>query len=102
MVCRFEVHASTGELLERVEIFDPTGDYDVAYDVVALLDDNRAMVLRNLRPAFRVATDAGLHPKQREKLPPIPDDRDDVSFTPIMCDLVPYGGISGTRAATPE
>ncbi len=22
--------------------------------------------------------------------PPIPDDRDDVEFTPIMCDLVPH------------
>ena len=92
MVCRYEVHASTGELLERVEIHDPTADYDVTYDVIALLDDGRAMVLRNQRPAFRTAIDASRHPRVLEKLPPIPDDREDVAFTPIMCDLVPYTG----------
>jgi len=90
MVCRYEVHESTGELRESVEIYDPTGEYDVNYDVIALLGDGRAMVLRNQRPAFRTATDAGLHPKLREKLPPAPDDRDDIAFTPIMCEVVPY------------
>jgi hypothetical protein len=90
MVCRYEVHEATGHLRERVEIYDPTGDYDRDYDVIALLEDGRAMVLRNLRPAIRVAIDANLHPGQRDKLPPIPDDREDVAFTPIMCELVPW------------
>jgi len=89
MVCRFEVHAPTGELRERVEIYDPSGDYDVGYDVIALLDDGRAMVLRNQRPALRVIMDARIHPKLREKLPPPPDEREDIAFTPILCDLVP-------------
>jgi|GEM_PF-5838083 len=91
MVCRYEVHEPNGELRERVEIYDPSGDYDVDYDAIALLDDGRAMVLRNVRPASRAAIDTRLHPKVQEKLPPIPDDREDVSFTPVMCDLVPYG-----------
>jgi hypothetical protein len=89
MVCRYDVHAPTGELRERVEIYDPAGDYDVDYDMIALLDDGRAMVLRNLRPASRVWTDALSHPKLREKLPPPPDEREDIAFTPIFCDLVP-------------
>jgi len=92
MVCRYEVHEPNGELRERVEIYDPTGDYDVNYDVIAILDDGRAMVLRNLRPAFRAATDARLHPDLLEKLPPIPDGRQDVAFTPVMCDLVSVSG----------
>lgn len=91
MVCRYEIHEPNGELRERVEIYDPSGDYDVEYDVIALLDNGRAMVLRNVRPASRAAIDTRLHPKVQEKLPPIPDDREDVSFTPVMCDLVPYG-----------
>ncbi len=89
MVCRYELHAPDGELLERVEIFDPSGSFDWDYDGIALLDDGRAMVLRNQQSAERAAIDGRLHPKVREKLPPIPDDRDDVMFTPIMCDLVP-------------
>jgi hypothetical protein len=90
MACRYEVHEPTGELRERVEIYDPTSDYDTDYDMIALLDDGRAMVLRNLLPTFRVAYSGRLHPEQLEKLPPIPDDRDDIAFTPIMCELVPY------------
>lgn len=90
MVCRYEVHDATGGLRESVEIYDPTGKYDTVYDAVALLDDGRVMVLRNMRSAFRAATDARLHPKVREKLPPVPDDRDDVIFTPVMCETVPY------------
>ncbi len=89
MVCRFELHEPTGELRERVEIYDPSGDYDVDYDMIALLDDGRAMVLRNLRPARDVWRNARIHPKLREKLPPPPDEREDIAFTPIMCDLVP-------------
>lgn len=89
MVCRYEVHEPGGELWERVEIYDPSGVFDVDYDNIALLDDGRVMVLRNLRHASRSAIAPLLHPKQREKMPPIPDDRVDVSFTPIFCDLVP-------------
>lgn len=102
MVCRYEVHEPTGELRERVEIYDPSGDYDVSYDAIALLDDGRAMVLRNLRPAFRAATDARLHPDVREKLPTIPDDRDDVAFTPVMCDLVPCSEPGKPVISAPE
>jgi hypothetical protein len=97
MVCRFEVHEPTGELRERVEIYDPAGAYDVSYDAIALLDDGRALVLRNQRPAARVATDSHLHPALRDKLPPPPSARDDIAFTPIMCDLVPRGGPAGAR-----
>lgn len=89
MVCRFELHEPTGELRERVEIYDPTGGYDVEYDVIALLDNGGAMILRNLRPAFRAAIDSRLHPEVLEKMPPPPDDREDIAFTPIYCDLVP-------------
>jgi hypothetical protein len=89
MVCRFELHEPTGELRERVEIYDPTGKYDVAYDIIALLDDGGAMVLRNLRPAFRAAFDSRLHPEVLKRMPPPPDDRQDIAFTPIYCDLVP-------------
>lgn len=89
MVCRFEVHAPTGELRERVEICDPSGDYDVDYDVIVLLDDGRAMVLRNQRPAGDAWRNARISPALREKLPPPPDEREDIAFTPIMCDLVP-------------
>ncbi len=92
MVCRFEIHEATGELRERVEIFDPTGDFDVDYDAVALLADGRAMVLRNLQPAFRVANDVRRHPDLVDKLPPIPDDREEIDFVPIMCGLVPRNG----------
>lgn len=102
MVCRYEVHEPTGELRERVEIYDPSGDYDVNYDVIALLNDGRAMVLRNLRPSIRTATDARLHPELQEKLPPIPDDRENVVFTPVMCDLVPYPGPSKSRSSEQE
>jgi hypothetical protein len=89
MVCRFEVHAPTGELRERVEIYDPSGDYDVDYDMIALLDDGRAMVLRNQRPASEVYRNARIRPEAREKLPSSPDEREDIAFTPIMCDLLP-------------
>jgi hypothetical protein len=89
MVCRFEVHEATGELRERVEIYDPSGDYDVDYDMIALLDDGRAMVLRNQRPTSDAWRNALISPKLREKLPPPPDEREDIAFTPIMCDLVP-------------
>jgi hypothetical protein len=102
MVCRYELHEPTGELRERVEIHDPTGDYDTDYDVIALLDDGRAMVLRNLRPAFRVHMDARRHPKQLEKLPPIPDERDDVAFTPVMCGLVPMTEPDATETTSPR
>ena len=102
MVCRYEIHEPDGELRERVEIYDPTGDYDVNFDVIALLDDGRAMVLRNQRPAFRAATDARLHPDLLEKLPPIPDDRDDVAFTPVMYDLVPVPGAGESVYSAPE
>lgn len=95
MVCRYELHGHEGELRERVEIYDPTGEYDTDYDMIALLDDGRAMVLRNLVPAFRVAYEPNLHPEQLAKLPPVPDDREDVAFAPVMCDLVPYAGGSG-------
>ena len=71
-----------------------------SYDAIALLDDDRAMILRNVRPAFRVATDARLHPKLWEKLPPPPSGREDIAFTPIMCDLVPCTGIG--EATTEE
>ena len=53
-------------------------------------NDDRALVLRNMRPTSRAAIGAGLHPELREKLPLIPNDRDDLAFTPIMCELVPY------------
>ncbi len=95
MVCRFEVHAATGELRERVEIWDPTGSFDSDYDVIALLENDCAVVLRNVTPASRAATDARLHPKVREKLPPVPDEREDIVFVPIVCDLVPYAGAAG-------
>jgi hypothetical protein len=91
MLCRYEVHGPTGELLERVEIYDPTGDYDVDYDIIALLGEGKAMVLRNLRPAYRAAYDKRMHPEIQKKLPPIPDDRESVDFTPVYCDLGPYG-----------
>ena len=57
--------------------------------LLADLGDRRAMILRNLRPAFRAAIDSRLHPEVLEKMPPPPDDRDDIAFTPIYCDLVP-------------
>lgn len=98
MVCRFEVHEPTGELRERVEIHDPSGAYDVNYDAIALLDDGRALVLRNLRPASRAAIDPYLHPELRKKLPPPPSARDDIAFTPIMCDLVSRDQPGGARA----
>lgn len=101
MVCRYEVHEPTGELRESVEIYDPSGDYDVDYDAIALLSDGQAMVLRNLRPAFRVATDGWLHPKLREKLPPPRSGRDDIAFTPIMCDLV-LGSRPGEQTSADE
>ena len=94
MVCRYEVHEATGELRERVEIYDPTGEYDVDYDEIALLDDGRVMVLQNIRSSYRSAIDANLPPKLREKLPPIPDDRDDVTFIPIMCETIPLSGFA--------
>ncbi len=97
MVCRFEIHESSGALRERVEIYDPTGEYDVDYDIIALLDEGSAMVLRNVRPASRVANDARLHPELQKKLPPIPDERDDVTFVPVVYDLVPYSDSSVTR-----
>ncbi len=90
MVCRFEIHEPNGELRERVEIYDPTGDYDVAYDQIAILDHGQAIVLRNVRSAYRAAFDSRMHPKVQEKLPPIPDDREENEFTPVMCDLVPW------------
>ena len=90
MVCRYEVHGPDGRLRERVEIYDPAGGFDGDYDSIALLDDGRAVVLRNVRSAYRAASEASLHPKVREKLPPLPDERDDVTFVPIMCELVPY------------
>ncbi len=89
MVCRYELHGPDGQLLEQVEIYDPSNDYDVDYDTIVLLGDDRAMVLRNLRPAARAAIGGRLHPKLIEKLPPPPDSRDDIAYTPIMCDLVP-------------
>lgn len=89
MVCRYEVHAPTGELRERVEIYDPSGDYNVEYDMIALLSDGRAMVLRNARPTQDAWRKARISPKLREKLPPPPDEREDIAFTPIYCDLVP-------------
>lgn len=89
MVCRYEVHEADGTLRERVEIRDPTGEFDRAYDAVAVLQDGRVMVLRNVRSASRAATDSRLHPKVREKLPPVPDGRGDVTFIPIMCEAVP-------------
>jgi hypothetical protein len=88
MVCRYDVHDPDGRLRERVEIHDPTGAYDTTYDVIALLPDGQAMVLRNVRVAWRLANDARQHPDLVAKLPPIPDDREDIAFTPIMCDLV--------------
>jgi hypothetical protein len=92
MVCRFEIHEPTGELRERVELYDPTGAFDVDYDAIALLNDSCVMVLRNVQSAARAAYDMRLHPKVQEKLPPIPDEREDVVFTPIVFDLVPYAG----------
>jgi hypothetical protein len=89
MVCRYEVHGPAGELRERVEIHDPSGAYDVDYDQIALLADGRAMILRNLRPTWQAAINPRLHPELQEKLPPLPDDREDMAFTPIMCELVP-------------
>jgi len=89
MACRFEIHAPTGELAERVEIYDPTGAYDRDYDAIVLLDDGQAMVLRNLGPASRAAYWASQPQELREKLPPPPDDREDTALVPVMCDLVP-------------
>lgn len=90
MVCRYEVHGPDGRLRERVEIYDPTGDYDTDYDTIALLDDGRAIVLRNQRPASRAALDARMLPEVLAKMPPPPDDREDIALTPIVCRLVPY------------
>lgn len=90
MVCRYEVHDADGALRERVEIYDPSGDYDTDYDEIALLDDGRAIVLRNLRPAARAAYDARMIPEVLEKMPPAPDAREDIALTPIVCRLVPY------------
>lgn len=90
MVCRYEVHEPDGKLRERVEIHDPSGTYDTDYDVIALLDDGRAIVLRNARPAARAAYDAGMLPEVLEKMPPPPDEREDIALTPIVCRLVPY------------
>ena len=92
MVCRYEIHEPSGELSDRVEIYDPSHYFDWEYDYIALLDDDSIMVLRNVRPAFRAAIDARLHPDVREKMPPIPDEREDIAFTPITCDPVPYQG----------
>ncbi len=90
MVCRYDVHGPDGTLIERVEIHDPSGSFDHDYDTIALVDDGRAMVLRNRVSAMRAHRDARMHPEVRKKLPPIPDEREDVVFTPIMYDLVPY------------
>jgi hypothetical protein len=89
MICRYEIHEATGELRERVEIYDATGDFDIDYDILALLDGGSAMVLRNLRPTYRTVAVPYMHPDLLDKLPPVPDDREDIAFTPIMCDLVP-------------
>ncbi|MEZ4388289.1 MAG: hypothetical protein R3D98_12080 [Candidatus Krumholzibacteriia bacterium] len=89
MVCRYEVHEPDGRLRERVEIYDPTGDFDADYDALALLDGGRAMVLRNLMAAFRATYDSQTHPDVLAKRPPAPDDREDIGFAPVMCDLVP-------------
>lgn len=90
MVCRYEVHEATGALRERVEIYDPSGDFDIDYDIITILEDGRAMVLRNVRPTSRTAIDPMLHPDLVAKRGPIPDDRQDIAFTPVMYDLVPY------------
>jgi 6-bladed beta-propeller len=92
MVCRYEVHEPNGQLRELVEIYDTSGYFDLDYDAIALLEDGRAVVLRNVKSASRAATDPNLHPEVQKLLPPIPDERDDIVFTPIMCDLVPYTG----------
>jgi len=88
MVCRYEVHEAAGQLRERVEIMDPTGTFDHRYDALGLLDDGRAVILRNLLAAFRATYDARTHPDLLAVLPPAPDDRADVAFVPIVCDLV--------------
>lgn len=88
MVCRYEVHEPDGRLRERVEIFDPTGDFDPDYDALALLDDGGAVVLRNLLSAFRAIYDSRMHPDLQKVMPPAPDDREDIAFMPIVCDLV--------------
>jgi len=95
MVCRFEMHSASGELVERVEIYDPSRDFDVEYDSIALLDDGRAMVLRNVRSASHAAIAPYLHPEYLAQMPLIPDERDDIMFAPVMCDLVPYVGPMG-------
>lgn len=89
MVCRYEVHGPDGRLQECVEILAPEGMFDWDYDSIALLPGGRAVILRNLMPAFRAATDQSQHPDLLAKLPPPPDDRDDISFAPIFCELVP-------------
>ena len=85
VIYRYELHEPDGRLRAQVQILDPTDDFDPELDELVVLGHDRAVVLRNLHPAFRAAEAQGLPADLRGALS---QDREDTEMGIVVCGLV--------------